>query len=127
MSKEDTAPKLEVIRITKRTSAAIHSLPKEQEFMRGLIEQIIKEMVSFPEEIKVTYTVGERTTIYQVECSQKVLGQIIGSKGKNIQSIRTITQGITARKGFRSIVEIPYYEPEPDNDYNNDSNLGDCR
>ncbi|KHD87110.1 MAG: hypothetical protein OM95_16265 [Bdellovibrio sp. ArHS] len=69
-------------------------------------------MVPYPEDISVTYSCGERTTVYTIDCSQRVLGRIIGSRGKHIQSVRTIVQGISASKGFRSVVEIPYYPEE---------------
>lgn len=110
MSNEENILKVDVVKITKRNSPSNPSQENDREFTRQLLENIIKELVSFPEDIKVQFSCGERTTIFQVECSQRNLGQLIGAKGKTIQSLRTIFQGVTARKGFRSIIEIPYFE-----------------
>jgi predicted RNA-binding protein YlqC (UPF0109 family) len=78
-----------------------------REHAKNLLEEILKSLVDHPEKINVTYMVGERTTVYQVQCEKENLGQIIGSKGKHIDSLRTIMLAITARQGIRSIIEIP--------------------
>ena len=82
-----------------------------EEQVRGLLETIIKSIVSYPQDIAVDYQRGERTTIFKVRCTQRVIGQIIGSQGKNVQSLRTLTLGMTSLLGFRSIIEIPYFDP----------------
>ncbi|NUN06421.1 MAG: KH domain-containing protein [Bdellovibrio sp.] len=83
-----------------------------EEHIRTLLETIIKNLVTYPQDISVTFERGERTTILKVQCTQRVVGQIIGSQGKNIQSLRTLTLGMTSLLGFRSIIEIPYFDPK---------------
>lgn len=78
---------------------------------RSFLYGILCEIMDRPEDIAVTYTVGERTTIFKVDCHPKSLGQLIGSKGKNISGIRAVISAMMARKGIRAIVEIPYIEP----------------
>lgn len=78
-----------------------------REHARVILETILRNLVDHPDSIKVTYRVGERTTVYQVQCEKGNLGQIIGAKGKHIDSLRTIMLAITARQGIRSIIEIP--------------------
>lgn len=77
---------------------------------RKLLETLIKDLVDAPEKISVSITQGERTTIYKIDCEQRNIGQIIGSKGKNIGAVRTVISSIMARKGIRAIVEIPFFE-----------------
>lgn len=78
-----------------------------RENAKAILETLLKNIVDNPDAIQVTYRVGERTTVYQVQCDKANLGQIIGSKGKHIDSLRAIMLAITARNGIRSIVEIP--------------------
>lgn len=81
----------------------------EEEKLRSIVEVMVKSLVSHPEDILVKFTRGNRTTIYQVECLQRDLGQILGTKGRNIQSLRNLVAAAAATKGFRAIVEIPYF------------------
>lgn len=76
---------------------------------RQLVYDLIKELVSDHTSVSVEVEVGERTTIYRVACGKSCIGQILGSKGRNITAIRTLIASISARKGFRAIVEIPYF------------------
>lgn len=78
---------------------------------RSLLYEILCEMIDHREDIAVTCTVGERTTIYKVDCHPKSLGQLIGAKGKNISGLRAVISAMMACKGIRAIVEIPYIEP----------------
>jgi len=84
----------------------------QREGMRLLIETVLKGMVDYPESIIVTYFMGEKTTVFKVDCDQKCLGQIIGAKGKNISGVRAIVAATMARQGIRAIVEIPFYAPQ---------------
>jgi len=78
-----------------------------REVVRDLLEKILREMVDTPEALSVSIFVGEKTTVFRVTCAPDNLGQIIGSKGKNIDGVRTIVKAICARHDFRGIVEIP--------------------
>lgn len=79
---------------------------------RAFLHAILCEIMDHPEDISVAYVVGDRTTIYKVDCHPKSLGQLIGSKGKNISGIRAVISAMMARKGIRAIVEIPYIEQD---------------
>ncbi|MGE5085326.1 MAG: KH domain-containing protein [Bacillota bacterium] len=83
---------------------------QEQARQRGrqVLHSILSEMIDHAEHIVVSYTVGQGTTIFKVDCHPKSLGQLIGSRGKNISSIRAVMGAMMARQGIRAIVEIPY-------------------
>ncbi len=76
---------------------------------RELLERLVRGLVDLPDSVVVSYSTGDKTTVYKVECDQKCLGQLIGCKGKNITGVRAVMAAIMARKGIRAIVEIPYY------------------
>lgn len=75
---------------------------------RQILHSILSEMIDYAEHIVVNYSVGESTTVFKVECHPKSLGQLIGSKGKNISGIRAVMGAMMARQGVRAIIEIPY-------------------
>ncbi|WP_413612354.1 KH domain-containing protein [Bdellovibrio sp. HCB-110] len=85
---------------------------KLREDTRNLLEQVIKRMVNNPADIKVSFKVGERTTVYYVDCSKESLGRLIGAKGKNITGLRALLTAMMQFNGIRAIIEIPYYEPD---------------
>lgn len=87
-------------------------LEQHREAGRRLVLDLVNELVTDPTSIQVNMEVGERTTVYRVDCAKSCIGQILGAKGKNINAVRTLIASITARKGFRAVVEIPFY---PDN------------
>lgn len=99
---------------TGPSSTTIRAVPSREEvaeMTRTKIADFLQLIVDHPEELNITVTHGERTTIFKVDCSKRNFSKILGSKGKMISSIRNMTLAITARYGFRSIVEIPYYAP----------------
>ncbi|MDG0815953.1 KH domain-containing protein [Bdellovibrio svalbardensis] len=79
---------------------------------RLLLLTILNELVSDPNSIRVEIMQGERTTVFNVSCEQICIGQIIGTRGKNISAIRNIIASIAGRKGYRAIIEIPHYKAE---------------
>lgn len=85
------------------------ALVQYRENGRSLLHGLLTELVSDSKSIKVDVEVGERTTIYRVDCARECIGQILGSKGRNISAIRTLVSSIAARKGFRAIVEVPFF------------------
>lgn len=82
---------------------------KDREEVRDILLMVLKKMVSFPESVNVFYVVGERTTVYKVDCCKEDLGRVLGSRGKNISGLRAVVAAMTAMSGIRSIIEIPYF------------------
>lgn len=100
---------LPVIKLVDHQSPQSSSVRDE---VRELLENIIFKMVGTKDGVTVTYMVGERTTVYKVDCPKEFLGRLIGSKGKNISSLRNVLSAMMWPEGIRAIVEIPYYKPE---------------
>lgn len=81
-----------------------------REELRTLLEHLIRCLVPQPDSIKVSFVQGENTTLFNVECPKECIGHLIGVKGRNITSLRTLMLAISAPQGFRSVIEIPFYE-----------------
>ncbi|WP_413559777.1 KH domain-containing protein [Bdellovibrio sp. HCB209] len=75
---------------------------------KKILHSILHEMLDHADQVVVNYSVGDRTTVYKVNCHPQSLGQLIGCKGKNIGGIRAVLSAMMARKGIRAIIEIPY-------------------
>ncbi|WP_301335617.1 KH domain-containing protein [Bdellovibrio sp. HCB117] len=86
------------------------SSPLTREEVRALLESLVQALVPQPGSIRVNYTQAERTTIYHIDCPKECIGHLIGAKGRTVSSLRTLLTAITAGHGFRSIIEIPFYE-----------------
>lgn len=71
-----------------------------------VLQSVIVEMTSCYEQVEVTYTMGERTTVYKVMLPQEFRGKLIGAQGKNITSLRNIVGAMGGNHGFRAIIEL---------------------
>ena len=75
--------------------------------MKELLESMVKAIVDIPDDVSISETESENTTIYELHLGDGDLGKVIGKKGKNIGAIRTIISAATAKEGKkRSIIEI---------------------
>ncbi|MDG0817812.1 KH domain-containing protein [Bdellovibrio svalbardensis] len=110
----DDANKVLVIRrkATLDTSTSIEGAPSKDvvvELAKKQLLDFLKLIVDYPTEVQVSIQQGDRTTIFKIDCTQRNLGKILGCKGRMITSLRNMILAITARHGFRSIIEVPYY------------------
>ena len=74
--------------------------------MKDLIEMIAKSLVDRPEDVTVTQTEGEKTTIVELRVAQEDLGKVIGKQGRTAQSMRTILNAAGTKLGKRCVLEI---------------------
>ena len=75
--------------------------------MKKLLEDIVKAIVDKPEDVKVNVNESENTVVYELNVGDGDLGKVIGKKGKNVNSIRTILSASNAKEGGkRAILEI---------------------
>lgn len=79
------------------------------EMAKNQLQEFLLLIVDHPNEVQVSIQQGERTTVFKIDCSQRNLGKILGCKGRMITSLRNMILAITARHGFRSVIEVPYY------------------
>ena len=75
--------------------------------MEELLTQIIQAIVDKPDEVSVNVTETEVSKIYELTVGDGDLGKVIGKKGKNVNSIRTILSAANAKDGGkRAILEV---------------------
>ena len=75
--------------------------------MQKLLEDIVKAIVDKPDEVQININESENTIVYELNVGEGDLGKVIGKKGKNINSIRTLLSASNAKEGGkRAILEV---------------------
>lgn len=74
--------------------------------MKELAEYLIKNIVDFPEKVKVTEIEGSQILLLELSADKMDMGKIIGREGRNISAIRTILHAIASRMNMRVELEI---------------------
>ena len=75
--------------------------------MQKLLEDIVKSLVDKPDEVKININESENTIVYELNVGEGDIGKVIGKKGRNVNSIRTLLSASNAKEGGkRAILEI---------------------
>ena len=75
--------------------------------MQKLLEDIVKSLVDKPDEVQINVNESENTIVYELNVGEGDLGKVIGKKGRNVNSIRTLLSAQNAKEGGkRAILEI---------------------
>jgi len=74
--------------------------------MKELIEGIARALVDQPESVDVRVVEGEGVTVFELSVAKSDMGRIIGRKGQNAQSIRTLLNAVGRRRGENIVLEI---------------------
>ncbi len=74
--------------------------------MRELVEFIAKGLVDHPDEVRVSQSEGERTTVLELRVAADDLGKIIGREGRTSKALRTILNSASLKLNRRAVLEI---------------------
>ncbi len=74
--------------------------------MKEFVEYVVKNLVDYPEEIKVSEIGNENNLIMEVRLNKSDFGKVIGKKGKNIDAIRTLLHSIASKNHMRVTLQI---------------------
>jgi hypothetical protein len=74
--------------------------------MKELVEQIVKVLVDYPDEVKVREIAGAGTIVYELRVAKSDLGKVIGKQGANAKAIRTILSAAGMKQKKRVSLEI---------------------
>jgi predicted RNA-binding protein YlqC (UPF0109 family) len=74
--------------------------------MKELVEFIVKEIASNPEEVRITEDEEGGRIILRVEVSPEDKGKIIGRQGRVAESIRVLLRVAAVKQGARAVLEI---------------------
>lgn len=74
--------------------------------LKDLVEVIAKALVDEPDTVEVREVDGDKSTVIELRVANECLGNIIGKKGRNIQSIRTIVNAAAAKLNKRVMLDV---------------------
>ena len=73
---------------------------------KKVVENLIKRLVSEPDQVEVHENQGERTLVFEVRVSKDDMGRVIGKRGKTIEALRTITSAFGVKIKKRCILQL---------------------
>jgi hypothetical protein len=87
------------------------------------VEYIVKQLVDFPEAVRVVRKIDERGVLLVIESiDSRDIGKIIGKSGKVIESIRNLVRVLGMR--LHTKLHLKINEPESGSRYESDSSSG---
>ena len=73
---------------------------------QALISYICQNLISKPDELKITEIPGTEETVLEIRVDPDDIGKIIGKNGSVARSIRTLVSAMGGRAGVNYVVEI---------------------
>jgi len=84
------------------------------------VEYIVKSLVSKPDQVKIDRRIDEKGVLLELTVDPEDLGRVIGKKGANAQSLRTLLRALGTKNDARYNLKIvDNGEPRPHNSYSN--------
>lgn len=74
--------------------------------MDELVKYIAQHLVDHPEEVKVSSSARERSTVIELSVAQSDMGKVIGKQGKIAKALRKVVKAASVREHKNYIVEI---------------------
>ncbi len=74
--------------------------------MKEFMEYLVKNLVDYPQDVRVECNQTEKGLCIQLRVSQKDVGKVVGRQGQTIKSLRTIAMSVCARLGQRVYLEL---------------------
>ena len=74
--------------------------------LQKVIENLIKRLVSEPDQVEVKESRGEKTLVFEVSVAKQDMGKVIGKKGKTIESLRTIISAFGIKQNKRCLLQL---------------------
>ena len=74
--------------------------------MKELLVLIAKSLVDHPDDVEVTETEVDGSTVMELKVAREDLGKVIGKQGRTVRSLRTVLAAAGAKSRKRVVLEI---------------------
>jgi hypothetical protein len=77
------------------------------------LDFLIKQLVEYPEDVRIEKTIDEKGVLLELIVNKADLGRVIGKKGANAQSIRTLLRALGSKNNAHynlKIIDIDHEE-----------------
>lgn len=71
-----------------------------------LLQYTLENLVSHPDEIRITEVTGDDETVLEVRVHEDDIGKVIGKGGSVARALRTIIGGVSLKEDRNFVVEI---------------------
>lgn len=73
---------------------------------KPFIEELVKAVVEFPDQVQVNEDTGDGGRLFMVNCSPEDVGKVIGKSGRVIAAIRSVVSAAASKNRERVFVKI---------------------
>ena len=84
--------------------------------MNKLLEELVKPIVKFPKDVKVSEATEEDVLVLSLDVNKEDMGRVIGKQGKNAQALRALLFAAASLEGIKVRLNI-----------NTDENVSDSK
>ena len=74
--------------------------------MKELVDGLAKALVDHPDEVVVTETEKDNTTVVELRVSSTDMGKVIGKQGRIAKAIRSLVKAAASKDDRKVVVEI---------------------
>ena len=74
--------------------------------VRELVEEIVKALVDYPEQVSCHEIGGSRSAVLELHVAKADIGKVIGKKGVHADAIRRLIHAIGGKQKRRYVLEI---------------------
>lgn len=74
--------------------------------MSKLVEIIAMALVDNPDQVQVTESKENQTTVVQLKVAEDDMGKVIGKQGRIAKAIRTVVKAAAIKSNIKVVVEI---------------------
>jgi len=74
--------------------------------LKELVEEMVKSIVDYPEEVSVNAMAGQQTTVIELRVAPEDMGKVSGRQGRTAKAMRTILSAAGMKLGMRASLEI---------------------
>lgn len=74
--------------------------------MKKFIENTVKEMADYPDQVRISEVSGKHVSIYELRCHEQDVGRVIGKNGSTIAAVRVLLGVLAAKQDRRVILEV---------------------
>lgn len=74
--------------------------------MSKLVEIIAMALVDNPDQVQVTESKENQTTVVQLKVAEDDMGKVIGKQGRIAKAIRTVVKAAAIKSNMKVVIEI---------------------
>jgi uncharacterized protein len=74
--------------------------------MKEFVEFIVRHLVDKPEDVKVTETIAEHTTVFELSVDKDDFGKVLGKKGRTARAIRVLLTAASKKIGRNTFLKL---------------------